>query len=78
MVHAISAQFPFTSGESLVLYHPSPRERYFPVAPGIEVSVEPPDDVRWEQGRGQESSVYNRQGQMNHPKKKGALVDTLL
>jgi hypothetical protein len=34
--------------------------------------------VRWELEKGQESSVYNRQGQMNHPKKKGALVDTLL
>jgi hypothetical protein len=78
MVHAMSAQFPFMSGESLVLYQPSPRERYLPVAPGIEVSVEPQDEVRWEQERGQESSVYNRQGQMNHLKKKGALVDTLL
>ena len=78
MVHAISAQFPFMSGESLVLYQPSPMERYFPVAPGIEVSVEPQDEVRWEQERGRESSTYNRQGQMNHTKKKGALVDTLL
>ena len=78
MVHAISAQFPFMSGESLVLYQPSPMERYLPVAPGIEVSVEPQEEVRWAQERGQESSVYNRQGQMNHPKKKGALVDTLL
>ena len=78
MVHAISAQFPFMSGESLVLYQPSPMERYLPVAPGIEVSVEPQDEVRWDQERGQESSVYNRQGQMNRPKKKGALVDTLL
>jgi hypothetical protein len=77
MVHAISAQFPFMSGESLVLYQPSPMERYLPVAPGIAVSVEPQDEVRWEQERGQESSVYNRQGQMNHLKKKGALVDTL-
>ncbi len=78
MVHAISAQFPFRSGEGLILYQPSPMERYFPVVPGIEVSVEPQDEVRWEQERDQESSVYNRQGQMNHPKKKGALVDTLL
>jgi len=78
MVHAISAQFPFMSGESLVLYQPSPMERYLPVAPGIEVSVEPQDEVRWELEKGQESSVYNRQAQMNHPKKKGALVDTLL
>lgn len=78
MVHAISAQFPFMSGESLVLYQPSPMERYFPVAPGIEVSVEPQDELRWEQERSQEYSTYNRRGHMNHTRKKGALVDTLL
>ncbi len=78
MVHAISAQFPLMGGETLVLYQRSPMERYLPVARGLEVSVEPQDEVRWECERGQESSIYNRQGQMSSPAKKGVLVNILL
>ena len=78
MAHAISAHFPFNGGETLVLYQPSPMERYFPVAPGIEVSVEPHEESRWERERDQEGSVYNRQGRLNHPPKKGVLVDVFM
>jgi len=77
MVHAISANFPFTGGETLVLYQPSPMERYFPVAPGIEVSVEPQKNPGWGRERDKKCSFYNRQGQLNHPQEKGALVDVL-
>ena len=75
MVNAVSASFPFNGAQILVLYQPSPMERYFPVAPGIEVSVEPHEEPRWEGG--QEASVYNRQGKLNSSKKKGVLIDTL-
>jgi len=78
MVHAISANFPFTGGESLVLYQPSPMERYFPVAPGIEVSVEAHEDPGWGKDRDQRSWVYDRQGRLNYPQEKGALVDLLM
>ena len=78
MINAISANFPFTGGGTLVLYQPSPMERYFPVAPGIEVSVEPQEDPRWENERDQKCSVYNRLGQLKHPQEKGALVDVLM
>jgi hypothetical protein len=33
MVHALAVHHPFTNGEGLVLYHPSPVENYFAVAP---------------------------------------------
>jgi hypothetical protein len=77
MVHAISANFPFTSGIDLVLYHPLPLEKYFPVAPGIEVSIEPYADTRSGE-RKPDSSVYNRQGKLTTAKRKGDLVDTYL
>ncbi len=78
MVHAISAQFPLSAGEGLVLYQRSPTESYFPIAPGIEVSVEPREELKWEREGGQEGSVYNRRGQLNHPQKKGVLLNALL
>ena len=78
MVHAISARFPFMGGESVVLYESSPMERYFPVTPGIEVSVGPLDEREWGQETGQESSTYNRRGQMSYPRRSGVLVDMLL
>ncbi len=77
MVNAISASFPFNGAETLLLYQPSPRERYFPVAPGIEVSIESYEEPRWGGETSQETSVYNRQGKLNFSKKKGVLIDTL-
>jgi hypothetical protein len=77
MVHAISASFPFTSGIDLVLYHPLPLEKYFPVAPGIEVSIEPYADTRSGE-RKPNSPVYNRGGKLITAKRKGDLVDTYL
>ena len=78
MVNAISASFPFNGAETLLLYQPSPRERYFPVAPGIEVSVESHDEPRWGRELGLETSGYNRQGKLNFSKKKGVFIDTLM
>jgi hypothetical protein len=78
MVHAISANFPFTGGETLVLYRPSPMEKYFPVAPGIEVSVEHHEEPGWKNERGSKGSVYNRLGQLNHPRESGGWVDILI
>ena len=79
MVQAIVAQFPiFTGGESLALYKPSPEERYFPLAPGIEVSVQAYAGGSWQEEREPELSVYNRKGQISFSKKKGVLVDTTL
>ena len=79
MVQAIAAQFPiFAGGESCVLYQPSKRERYLPVAPGIEVSVSGPPELNSEVERGTEASVYSRTGHLDSCMKKGLLVDTHL
>lgn len=78
MVHAIAANFPFTGGESLVLYQPSPLERYLPIAPGIEVSARPHEESSQGRETGQEALGYNRKGQMDYSKRKGLLVDTCL
>ena len=76
MVQAIVAHFPvFTGGESLALYRPSPEERYFPLAPGIEVSVQAYEVGAWREKREPELSVYNRKGQISFSKKKGVLLD---
>lgn len=77
MVHAISASFPFTSAQGMLLYHPLPVEKYVPVAPGIEVSTEPYADIRSGERRS-DSSVYNRRGKLMAAKRKGALVDMYL
>jgi len=77
MVHAISANFPFPRGESLVFYHPLPVERYVPVAPGIEVSIDSYNDIR-SGGGSSDSPVYDRRGNLVTAKRKGDLVDTCL
>ncbi|MGZ6202779.1 MAG: hypothetical protein ACXWM6_14815 [Thermodesulfobacteriota bacterium] len=74
MVHAIAAQFPFTGGGTLAPYRPSSVERYFPIAPGIEVSVEPGEDLNWRSDP--ECFLYDRQGRMSFCPKKGTSVDT--
>ncbi len=79
MVQAIVARFPiFTGGESLALYNPSPEERYFPLAPGIEVSFRAYEGGSRQEEREPELSVYNRNGQISLSQKKGLLVDTTL
>ena len=77
MVNAIAAHFPFAGGEEMVYYHPSPVEKYFPVAPGIEVSVEPYTDSRKEDG-GLGTALYNGRGKLTSASQKGAIVDTCL
>ncbi len=77
MVNAIAIRFPLAGGEEMVYYHPSPVERYYPIAPGIEVSAEPYTDFRNADGR-LETGVYNRRGKLNRASPKGNLVDTTL
>ena len=77
MVHAISANFPFPGREGMVLYHPLPVEKYVPVAPGIEVSIDPYTDIRSGE-RGSDSPGYNGRGKLVSAKRKGDLVDTYL
>jgi hypothetical protein len=79
VVQAIVVHFPiFTGGESLFPYRPFPEERYFPFAPGIEVSVQAYDGGSWHEEREPELSVYNRKGQISFSQKKGVLLDTSL
>jgi hypothetical protein len=77
MVHALAAHYPFTNGERLVLYHPSPVENYFAVAPGIEVSVEPYDHTS-ARGGSHDSPVYDRHARMIRVQKKGHFIDSTL
>ena len=62
--------------ERLTLYRPSQRERYFPIGPGIEISVEPYETLEWASERGPEASVYTREGRLNSSLNKGGVVDT--
>ncbi len=73
MVQAIAAPFPFIGSGTLAPYYPSAVERYLPVAPGIEVSVEPAGDLM---AGDPESSVYNRRGRMISSHRKGSCIDT--
>jgi hypothetical protein len=77
MVNAITAHFPFAGGEEMVYYHPSPVEKYFPVAPGIEVSVEPYADSRKQEG-GLGTALYDGRGKLSSASQKGRIVDTCL
>jgi len=77
MVNAIAAHFPFAGGEEMVYYHPSPVEKYFRVAPGIEVSVKPYTDSRKEDG-GSGTALYDGRGKLTSSSQKGAIVDTCL
>ena len=61
----------------MVYYHPSPVEKYFPVAPGIEVSVEPYTDSRKEDGR-LGTALYDGRGKLRSSSRKGDIVDTYL
>jgi hypothetical protein len=77
MVNAIAEHFQLTGGEEMVYYHPSPVEKYFPVAPGIEVSVEPYADSRKGDGR-LEIAIYNGRGKLSSASRKGDIIDTRL
>ena len=77
MVNAIAAHFPFAGREEMVYYHPSPMEKYFPVAPGIEVSVEAYADSRKVDGL-LDTALYNGRGKLRSSSRKGDLVDTYL
>jgi hypothetical protein len=76
-VPAISAHIPFTGRGTLAFYQPSSTERYFSVGPGIEVSLEPYQEPKWDEERGNEATVYNGWGRLNHPQEKGAIIDLL-
>ncbi len=76
MVQAVVAHFPiFTGGESLAFYRPSPEERYLPLAPGIEISVQAYEIGSSREEREPELSVYDRKGQLSFSNKKGVFVD---
>jgi hypothetical protein len=77
MVHALAAHYPFTNGEGFLLYHPSPVENFFEVAPGIEVSVEPYGNPSARE-MSHDSSLYNRKGKMIRPIEKGHFIDSIL
>jgi hypothetical protein len=77
MVHALAAHYPFTNGEGLVLYHPSPVEDYFAVAPGIEVSVEAYENPSTREST-HDSSIYDQKGKMIRPTEKGHFIDSIL
>ncbi len=77
MVNAIAAYFPFGGEEEMAYYHPSPVEKYFPVSPGIEVSVEAYTDSREEDG-GLGTALYDGRGKLTSSSQKGAIVDTCL
>jgi hypothetical protein len=77
MVHSLAAQYPFTNGEGLVLYHPSSMESFFPVAPGIEVSIEPCGSTPAKEGS-HDFSIYNHRGKIIPVKEKGRFVDSVL
>jgi hypothetical protein len=77
MVNALAAHFPFAGAEEMVYYYPSPVERYFPVAPGIEVSMEPYTDSR-DEDRGSGNALYDGRGKLASAFRKGSIVDTCL
>ena len=77
MVHALAVHYPFTNGEGLVLYHPSPVENYFAVAPGIEVSVAPYENPSTREDS-HDSSFYNQKGKIFRVRKKGHFIDSIL
>jgi hypothetical protein len=52
-------------------------EKYFPVAPGIEVSVEPYADSRNED-RGPGNALYDGRGKLASAFRKGSILDTCL
>lgn len=77
MVHALAAHYPFANAEGFALYHPSPVEDYFAVAPGIEVSVEPYDHASTRE-ENHDLSIYNRLGRMIPVERKGHFIDSTL
>jgi len=77
VVNALAAHFPLAAGGDLIYYHASPVERYVPVAPGIEVSVEPSGDF----GGGDahpDPGLYNRRGRIQPASRKGGILDAYL
>ena len=77
MVHALAAHYPFTNGENLALYHPSPVENYFAVVPGIEVSVEPYENPSTGENS-RDASLYNQAGKRIRLIEKGHFIDSIL
>ena len=81
MVSAVAAYFPFGGDEGLVYYHSSPVERYFPVAPGIEVSAGRNGHSLTDSlygGREIGTSLYNNRGKLSSVSQKGSIIDTRL
>ena len=76
-VHAISAHIPFTGRGTLAFYQPSSTERYVSVGPGIEVSLGPYQEPKWDEERGNEATVYTGWGRLKHPQEKGVIIDLL-
>jgi len=76
-MNAVAIHFPFAGREETVYYHLSPVEKYFPVAPGIEVSAEPYAGS-WKEDSRLEASIYDGRGKLCSPARKGDLLDTRL
>jgi hypothetical protein len=77
MDNAVAAYFPFLGGDEMVYYYPSRMERYLPVSPGIEVSVEAYAESRKEDG-GLGTVLYDGRGKLTPASRKGNIVDTRL
>ncbi len=77
MVYALSPPFPFRSQGGLPLYHATLVEKYLPVAPGIEVSVQRIELLQGGECT-QEFLFYDRRGHLSSPERKGAMIDTRL
>ena len=76
MLHSTAGQYPFAGNAVLAPYHPTSVEMYLPVAPGIEVSVEPGDVLGWDDDS--EATVYNTKGRLSASPRKGTWIDCYL
>jgi len=76
MVNAISAEFPFTGGNSIVLYQNPLPERYSIALPFVEVASEEKAESLFENHQIQEILYYDRLGQPNHQNQKGLFINT--
>jgi hypothetical protein len=76
MVNAISAKFPFTGGNSIVLYQNPLPERYSVALPFLEVAREEKSESHFETHQIHEILYYDRLGQPNHQHRKGLFINT--
>ena len=75
MVNAISAEFPFTGGNSIVLYQNPLPERYSIALPFVEVASEEKAESIFENHQIHEILYYDRLGHPNHQHQKGQFIN---